>query len=94
MAQTVSSGCVSPKLGIPVNLIPCSTIQNSSASSVSASSAARSGGSGFNPLPIEPRSTPGAPWQVTHISSYSPNPCRRASGSAGATPSTDDVRCH
>ncbi len=75
----MSSGCVGPKAGIPVILMPFFTIQKISALDHCDATSTRSGGDGLSPLPISPRSLPGAPWHGAHISPNSKAPSRTCS---------------
>ena len=67
MSQISSSVWVTPNEGMPVILMPFLTTQKVSSGS-SRPTSESSGGSGFRPWPISEMLTPGAPWQVVHIS--------------------------
>ena len=63
IAQTSSLRSGAAQAGMPVNLTPCRTIQNSSLGSQSWTRSGRKGGGGVIDLATAERSCPGAPWQ-------------------------------
>ncbi len=63
IAQTSSVRASAAQAGMPVNLTPCRTIQNSSFGCHSGIFSGRKGGGGVIARAIAERGWPGAPWQ-------------------------------